>query len=314
MGELVRRKQAQPLAARRGFDVQKLLDAFLRRHSEKTRRAYTIDLEDFARFCGTGLNAACAQFIALQHGEANLRALEFKNHLQERSLSPNTINRRLAALRSLVALANTVGQIDWQLSVDGVRAQGYRDTAGPGLEGFRAMLDAAELTRNPLKSARDLAVLWICFADALRRAEVYSLDFEHFDLEAGKVSIMGKGRTQRETLSIPPRALEAIRNWVKVRGQAAGPMFSSLHRGRVGQRLSEKGFYHIIVELGARAGIKVHPHGLRHAGITAALEVEKDLRKVQQFSRHKNLQTIILYDDRRKDAAGDVAKGVDGLV
>jgi hypothetical protein len=31
---------------------------------------------------------------------------------------------------------------------------------------------------------------------------------------------------------------------------------------------------------------------------------------VQRFSRHKNLQTVLRYDDNRQDLAGDVAKRV----
>jgi integrase/recombinase XerC len=53
----------------------------------------------------------------------------------------------------------------------------------------------------------------------------------------------------------------------------------------------------------------VRPHGLRHSGITRALELTNgNLREVQKFSRHKNANTIGIYDDNRVDLAGKVTK------
>ncbi|HVT40002.1 MAG TPA: hypothetical protein VHE78_13215 [Gemmatimonadaceae bacterium] len=54
-------------------------------------------------------------------------------------------------------------------------------------------------------------------------------------------------------------------------------------------------------------------HGLRHAAITHALDVcAGDVRKVQKFSRHRDLRTLTVYDDNRQDVAGEVAKLVAG--
>jgi integrase/recombinase XerC len=48
--------------------------------------------------------------------------------------------------------------------------------------------------------------------------------------------------------------------------------------------------------------------------VTAALDAGVDIRKVQKFSRHRDLRTLTLYDDNRSDMAGDVAAVVAGLV
>ncbi len=56
-------------------------------------------------------------------------------------------------------------------------------------------------------------------------------------------------------------------------------------------------------------GLKTWPHGLRHAAITEALDLTGgDVRKVQRFSRHRDLQTLTIYDDNRVDLAGEVSK------
>jgi integrase/recombinase XerC len=123
------------------------------------------------------------------------------------------------------------------------------------------------------------------------------------------VAVLGKGRSQRETLTLPPATRQALAAWVQVRGPEPGALFTALDRGHRGQRLSGTGLYLMIRQLGEEAGLRARPHGLRHAAITAALDLTGgDVRKVQRFSRHKNLQTVLRYDDNRQDLGGDVAK------
>jgi integrase/recombinase XerC len=63
--------------------------------------------------------------------------------------------------------------------------------------------------------------------------------------------------------------------------------------------------------IGQRAGLArgAHPHGLRHLGITRALDLAGgDVRKVRKFSRHPKLDTLLRYDDNRLDEAGSIAR------
>ena len=62
--------------------------------------------------------------------------------------------------------------------------------------------------------------------------------------------------------------------------------------------------------LGAAVGLSVRPHGLRHAAITAALDLTGDLRAVQRFSRHRDVRVLTRYDDNRADLGGVVARTV----
>jgi hypothetical protein len=64
-----------------------------------------------------------------------------------------------------------------------------------------------------------------------------------------------------------------------------------------------------VRQLGEGAGIRARPHGLRYAAITEALDLTGgDVRKVQRFSLHRNLNTLQRYDDNWQDLAGDVAR------
>src|SRR4051794_116949 len=89
---------------------ERLLRAFLSGRSPRTLRAYAADLADFARWAGAlDATEAARLLLAAGPGGANLAALSYRAHLLERGLAPATVARRLAALRSLVKLARTLG-------------------------------------------------------------------------------------------------------------------------------------------------------------------------------------------------------------
>jgi integrase/recombinase XerC len=109
-----------------------------------TRKAYTADMGDFARFVGVdSAEAAANLLIAGSAGQANAAALAYKTDMIGRGLAVATINRRLAALRCVVNMACTLGRVVWTLRVKGLKAEGREDRRGPGTDGWRAMLTLA---------------------------------------------------------------------------------------------------------------------------------------------------------------------------
>jgi integrase/recombinase XerC len=291
---------------------RRLLAAFLAGRSPQTVRAYRQDLADFATFVGTATAPEAAQrLLAAGSGAAHELALRYQADLLGRGLAAATVNRRLAALRSLLKLARTLGLVGWSLEVEGLRAEPYRDTRGPGVAGFRRLLAQLD-PRGDAKGLRDRAILRLLFDLGLRRSEVVRLDLADYDTQTGTVAVLGKGRTAKVARTLPPPTHAALEAWLAVRGQQAGPLFGSLDRaGKGSGRLSAAGLYALVRKLGEQAGLKVWPHGLRHAAITQALDATGgDVRAVQRFSRHRDLRTLLIYDDRRTDVAGDVARQV----
>lgn len=288
-----------------------LAAAFLAGRNARTRAAYRQDLADFAAHLGApSITAACDALLEAGHGTANAMAHGYRAALVERGLAPATINRRLAALRSVVKLARTLGRVPWSLEVESVRSIGYRDTRGPGLVGV-ARLVGAFAGRTEPKAIRDRALLALLYDLALRRGEVVALDLAHLDLEAGTLSIRGKGRGERETLTIPAPTRACLAAWLAVRGDAPGPLFRNVDPAGKGERLTGTSLYRIVRELGDRVGVRARPHGLRHAAITDALDASAgDVRRVQRFSRHRDIRVLTTYDDNRADLGGAVASTV----
>jgi integrase/recombinase XerC len=92
-------------------------------------------------------------------------------------------------------------------------------------------------------------------------------------------------------------------------------LFRNFDRAGKSERLTGRSVARIVAEVSGAAGIGlVRPHGLRHAAITHALDVTGgDVRRVQKFSRHRDLRTLTVYDDNRQDIAGQVAALVAGV-
>lgn len=292
--------------------VARLVDAFLSGRNARTLIAYRQDLNDFRAFLTVkDLSCAAACLIGQGPGIANETALRYKTNLRDRGLSPATINRRLAALRSMVKLGRTLGLVGWTLEISNVKAQAYRDTRGPGREGFSALLITAG--KQKPKAIRDRAILHLLFDLALRRAEVVALDVADVDFTKGTISILGKGREQKEILSLPALTAEALRAWLDVHPTKTGPLFVNFDRAAKGQgRLTGAAVYYLVRRYGELAGLKTRPHGLRHAGITEAVKLAQahgyGLEEVLDFSRHTDVKTLMIYRDRERNAQGRLAE------
>lgn len=300
--------------------VTDLVSAFLRGRSPATISAYRTNLEHFTRHVqAENSNTAARQLLSHGPGHANLLTLKYRNTMVDAEIAPNTINQKLATLRSLCKLARTIGLITWVLEVDSVKTIPYRDTRGPRESGFRKMIDLAE-TRRDEKGIRDYTILRLLHDLALRRGEVAALNIEDLDSDSGHPTILvrGKGTREKVGLHLPERTLNALLAWICLRGTKPGPMFTNLHKSDMvrGSRLTPTSIYRIVQKIGKSAKLDRHvtPHGLRHTAITRAVAKCQGARlgidAVQQFSRHANLNTVQIYIDRYEDRQGKVAEMV----
>jgi integrase/recombinase XerC len=237
----------------------------------------------------------------------------------KRGLQANTVNRRLSALRAMVKVARRIGRVGWALDVEGMKSTPYRDTRGPGLDGWRTILAQARAEADIPIGKRDLSLILFMHDQGLRRGECVALTMADVCLDTNPptISVIGKGQTEPIRLTLGRRPREALEAWLAERGNEPGPVFVRLDRG-AGQALELKplrgdSVYRLVQTLCRRAGLRkgTRPHGLRHQGITLALDLAGgDVRKVQRFSRHSKLETLMLYDDARRDDAGQLAEAI----
>jgi integrase/recombinase XerC len=288
------------------------------KRSLNTRRAYEKDLHYFflAAYGQKPTEAVIAEFLQLGRFEAIAIALQYKSDLIAKGLKEATINRRLSALKSLVNFATKLGKCSWNLDdVQTETVQSYRDTTGIKPDGIRQML--LQIDRSSDKGKRDFAILRLLWDNALRRNEVVSTNIGDFDFEGRSLQILGKGRgSQKSLISLSMGTANAIQDWLshdktnELTKDPKQPLFRALDRGHRGHRLTGGAIYQIIDQLAKDVKIskQMSPHRIRHSAITAALEATNgNVRKVQKLSRHKKLDTLMLYDDNRANMQGEVS-------
>ena len=174
--------------------------------------------------------------------------------------------------------------------------------------------------RSTIKGIRDYAILRLLWDNALRRAEVFSCDIKDLDLESKTLWILGKGRgTQKVVVTLSSQTVKALHEWLLARRETNinAPLFIALDRAYKGHRLTGTAVYDVVSNSAKKAGIskQLSPHRIRHSSVTAALEATGgDVRTVQKLSRHKKLDTLMIYDDNRQNAQGNVTNVLADLV
>jgi integrase/recombinase XerC len=203
--------------------------------------------------------------------------------------------------------------------VNGLKVDGYRDTAGIAPQGFHNVISLPD--RATVKGRRDYAILRLLWDNALKRGEISNLNVEDFvsigkasaaseaSLEqenpAGRLAIVGNRKIQPSLIALAPPTTSAIGDWLVVRGncQPSDPLFISLDRRSKGHRLDGSSIYRLVRKFSEAAGIDkvVSPHQVRHSAITAYLDAsEGNIRGAQGLSRHTSLNILSRYEDNRQ--------------
>ncbi len=193
-----------------------------------TREARDYDARMFARFLGRAVAEACATLIAGGRGNANALALAFRDYEQRRGTAATSINRRMTTLRRVVFLARRFDLVEWTLDVDDFKVVSHRDTRGPGLEGWRALWQAAVDLGDTSQARRNRALLRLIHDNGMRRCEAIGIDYpEDVDLAGGRISIKGKGQSSKVWVTTSERCVGLVREWLDARGKRPGPLFCS---------------------------------------------------------------------------------------
>ena len=237
--------------------IRRLLSAFLSGRNERTMRAYGADLDDFRKFLGAeDIDGAAWMLLSSLPGDANAMVLAYRTRLVERELAPSTVNRRLASLRSLTRLGRSLGIITWTVEIGSLKTMPYRDVRGPGVYSVRRMLEGTQ-ARGDRKGKRDVALLRLLYDLGLRRGEAASLDVADVDLQNATLKVMGKGRTEKEVLTLPRPTRDALSGWLEERGTDPGPLFLGIDKGgRLKGRLSGSGIYRVVKRAGLRRKLR----------------------------------------------------------
>lgn len=184
----------------------------------------------------------------------------------------------------------------------------------------RAIL--AKIDRSSLQGLRNYAIMVLMITGGLRTIEVSRANVEDLRTLGDNtvLYLQGKGRDEKtEYVKVDPRVEEAIRDYLKTRGTAApsDPLFSSTSNNSKGGRLTTRSVSAIAKGCLVAAGYnsdKLTAHSLRHTAVTLSLLAGKNITEVQQFARHSNIATTMIYNhalDKAKNGCSEaVAKAI----
>jgi integrase/recombinase XerD len=230
---------------------------------------------------------------------------QYLAELRAAGLSPATIARRVAAIRSFFRHQTLLGQRADNPAAE-LELPRRRRTLPRTLSPAEAerLVEAASGTTP--RDLRDRALVELLYGAGLRVSEAVGLDKSGVDLDARLVRCIGKGSKER-VVPIGRQAVQALRRYLS-RGR---PFLDARHRPELflnakGGGLTRAGAFLILRRLAGKAGLepeRVHPHLLRHSFATHLLEGGADLRSVQEMLGHADLATTEVYthvSDRRR--------------
>lgn len=221
-----------------------------------------------------------------------------------RGLSPTTVNRRLATLRTFFEfLAAEDPDCSWPNPVNW-RRHGIKE--GEPLP--RDLSDAdVERLFAAIKDDRDRALFGLMLNAGLRVGEVVTVRLQ--DLEPPTASdqpaplrVCGKGHKER-LVWLTPRLYAAVQTWLQERPDSDHPqLFLNQH----GRPLSVSGVQYRLKQHIRRAGIHATCHQLRHTFARRLVEQEMPIESISKLLGHAQVRTTEIYtagaDPQLRDA------------
>lgn len=266
--------------------------------SGHTVRAYRGDIDSLLEYA-----ARCGITGAGEISVSTLRGWLARQH--EAGAARATIARRGAAARAFTAFAHRQGWLDRDPGPQLGTPKAHRvlprvlrrDEMNSVLVACedRALRELASGQREAAALAlRDVAVLELLYASAIRVSELCGLDTGALDAGRRTIRVLGKGRKER-VVPVGLPALRAVTRWAEagrpvLAGERSGAaLFLGARGGRLDPRTARRIVHARLAEAGAG------PHAIRHTAATHLLEGGADLRSVQEILGHATPATTQIY-------------------
>lgn len=273
--------------------------------SDKTVRTYSTALRQlFVYLSSNGIREPMrADIIAFREG------------LKEQGLKPTTIQNYITAIKIFFSWTAVEGH--YPNITDHLKgAKLTRDHKKDYLTSQQVKTVLERIERESLQGLRDYAIFAIVVTGGLRTIEVARADIGDIRnaMDSTVLYLQGKGKTEKtDYCKLSPQVERAIRHYLTARGETdeTAPLFGSLSNNNRGGRLTTRSISGMIKQRLVTAGYdssRLTAHSLRHTAVTLSLLAGKEITEVQQFARHANLSTTMIYNhalDKAKNSCSE---------
>ncbi len=275
-----------------GFSDYLRVQKFL---SENTLQSYRTDIR---------------QFLAYQEEHSSLRLSDltegelerYVDALREKGRSSATLSRFVASMRAFYQYLNAEGIAQGNPAAE-LHVERKPRCAPEVLTGSEVERLFSQPVCADFKGCRDKAMLELLYATGIRVSELMGLNIRDVDLVRGL--LLCRDTERQRVIPIYPEALGTLSLYlekmshIRNLGDRDGAMFVNVS----GHRLSRQGFWKIVREYAAQAGIQKHitPHTLRHSFAAHLMENGADDRSVQKMMGYADIASTQIYEQFRRD-------------
>ncbi len=275
-----------------------------KRYSKHTISAYKTDLLSFSSYMKDMYEIKDVKKVEFFH----MRSWVIQ--LLEDGLTPQSIHRKLASLKSFFKFLLREGMIDSNPTTKLIAPKAKKRLPEYVEEKqVEFLLEKIEFPEGYV-GARDKAILELLYATGIRRAELIGLETRDVDFSAKTITVLGKRNKQR-IIPLSDFTLDILKAYMNVREETfpMGHLYS-LFLTQSGKTLYPKLVYNVVKKYLSMVTTtdKRGPHTLRHTFATHLSNRGADLNAIKELLGHANLSATQIYVHNSIERLKDVYK------
>jgi len=252
--------------------------------ADQTRADYLHYIDKFIRFVyRNGLN----------HNSLLVYKKYLKNNVH---ISVSTKNKYLTVAKIYLKELHRLGYIPLDLTANVRTFKQSKKHKKSGLTEKEIQTIADSIIDSD--NVRLKAILALLIFQGLRQIEIVRLNVGDIDLIQKTALVQGKGRDDTELIDLHPHTVSIIEHYLKIYKKKSGPLFTSNSNNSRNKRLTTRSIRMMVKKLLKENNIDKCVHGFRHYFTTQLIAQLQDLLLVQEFTRHKSLEMLQIYNDR----------------
>ena len=241
--------------------------------------------------------------------------LAFRDDLKASGLKPTTVQNYITATRIFFKWTEQEGLYpNIAEHVKGAKLD--KNHKKDYLTSRQAKEVLAGVQTDSEEGLRNYAILSLMVTGGLRTIEVSRADVGDLRTVGENTVLFVQGKEKKkktEYIKISAPVEKAIRTYLKARDLTTEeqPLFTSTSNNSRGKRITTRTVSAVVKNALKNAGYdsaRLTAHSLRHTAITLALLAGREITEVQQFARHANLNTTMIYNhalDQAKNGCSD---------